>query len=55
VLCTALAEIHQGREEEYDAKAGGFLSQMEKSYMFFGLTLTFDIFGRRAAITFSVR
>ena len=54
-LCTALAEIHQGGRDEYAAKAGGFLSQMEKFCVFFGLKLSHLIFSAGEQLSLSVQ
>ena len=44
VLCDALAVINNDGRDEYAAKAGGFLNQLEKFYTYFGLKLSHLLF-----------
>ena len=44
LLCEALVQINTETHDEYGRKAGGFLSQMEKFSMYFGLKLSYLVF-----------
>lgn len=44
VLCDVLAEINREGRDEYAAKAGRYLNQLEQFYTYFGLKLSHLIF-----------
>ena len=44
-LCKLLDEIHESSRDEFSVKAGGLLTHLEKFGTYFGLKLSFVVFG----------
>ena len=55
VLCDVLAEINREGRDEYAAKAGGYLNQLEKLYTYFGLKLSHLLFSATEQLSITLQ